>query len=395
MNSMLSMIGLSSDQEGPASEPISDQPIPPVNEQPSTSENNKRKSADDSNLSDRSFSDVKRSNVLSSSPISDIPLTIEQTVCKVIEESMRAIYNRLDKLVDKLDDLEGRFVDFQQQGERHHQELIALVTRVDNVEERAVRLEERVVTLESRTEEFGWSPSVVTDIKVKLLGDSNFSNKIKFGSERGTMGSSLPGSSQFCAKIEDLPALGVPAPGELNDCSDVVLGVGTNNLKLADADPLATAQKLYHKILSYRREIPNTRLILPGVLPSGDSAVNERVKIYNKHLADICNSRTNNMIKFVDTRVFGDREGKLRSKFRCENDGDLSLHVNHEGIKLLDSRIKATLREGHHLPTGPRFGMRNRSEAPPVDQGRGTGRGRRNYRGRGTSRGGSTSIPPR
>ena len=140
----------------------------------------------------------------------------------------------------------------------------------------------------------------------------------------------MPGSSQFCAKIEDLPA-----PGELNDFSDVVLGVGTDNLKLADADPLVTAQKLYHKILSYRREIPNTRLILPGVLPSGDSAVNERVKIYNKHLADICNSRTNNMIKFVDTRVFGDRKGKLRSKFRCENDGDLSLHVNHEGIKLL------------------------------------------------------------
>ena len=106
------MIGLSSDQEGPASEPMPDQPIPPVNEQPSTSENNKRKSADDSNLSDRSFSDVKRSNVVSSSPISDIPLTIEQTVCKVIEESMRAIYNRLDKLVDKLDNLEGRFVDF-------------------------------------------------------------------------------------------------------------------------------------------------------------------------------------------------------------------------------------------------------------------------------------------
>ena len=101
------------------------------------------------------------------------------------------------------------------------------------------------------------------------------------------------------------------------------------------------------------------------------------------------------MIQFVDTRVFGDREGKLRSKFRCENDGDLSQHVNHEGIKLLASMIKATLREGHHLPTGSRFGKRNRSEAPPVDRGRGTGRGRRNYRGKRTSRGGSTSIPPR
>ena len=75
--------------------------------------------------------------------------------------------------------------------------LIALVTRVDNLEQLAVSLEERVVMLESRTEEFSWSPSAVTDIKVKLLRDSNFSNKIKFGSKRGTMWSSLPGSSQF------------------------------------------------------------------------------------------------------------------------------------------------------------------------------------------------------
>ena len=57
MNSMLSMIGLSIDQEGPASEPMSEQLIPPVNDQPSTSENNKQKSADDSYLSNRSFSE--------------------------------------------------------------------------------------------------------------------------------------------------------------------------------------------------------------------------------------------------------------------------------------------------------------------------------------------------
>ena len=199
----------------------------------------------------------------------------------------------------------------------------------------------------------------------------------------------LPGSGQFCAKIEDLPA-----PEELVECSDLVLGVGTNNLKLPDADPLATAQDLYRRLLNYRKKLPNTRLILPGVLPCGDRVINERVKVYNKHLTDICNSRSNNMIKFVNTQVFWDSDGKLRSKFRSENDGDLSLHINQEGIKLLASRIKATLREGHHLPTGPRYRARNRGGAPPgdrSDQPHVRGRGRGGYRGsgRGSSRGGS------
>lgn len=388
MNSVMSLMGLSSEQEVPVIDPLISrdidrgQHIPPVT-LPSTGL--KRSPADDSNLSDRSFTEIKR-NVLSSSPIPN-PLTIEQTVCNVIEKTMCALYERLDNLVGKLDNLEGKLDESQRQGERHHQELMSLVTRVGRVEERSDLLEERVVQLESRTEEIGWSPSTISDINVKLLGDSNYSNKIKFGSERGTMGSALPGSSQFCAKIEDLPA-----PGDLVNCSDVVLGVGTNNLKQADADPLAAAQALYRKLSSYRSELPNTRLILPGVLPTGDSAVNERVNMYNKHLNDICNSRTNNMITFVDTRVFSEKDGKLRSKFRCENDGELNLHVNHEGIKLLASRLKSTLREGHHLPTGPRFGPRSRGTGPSNDRGdqgrgRGTGRGRGGYRGRGTPRG--------
>ena len=76
----------------------------------------------------------------------------------------------------------------------------------------------------------------------------------------------------------------------------------------------------------------------------------------------------------------------LKSKFRRENDGDISLHLNEEGTKLLASRLKKVLREGHNLPTGPRFRRPEGSSRPVTDRGRGRGRGNR-------ARGMSRSTP--
>ena len=159
-----------------------------------------------------------------------------------------------------------------------------------------------------------------------------------------------------------------------------MLAVGTNNLKSTESDPTVAAQALYSKVRQYRHDLPNTRVILPGVLPTSDPVVNERVKTFNKHLSDICNnSHGNSMVNFVDTRVFCDRDGKLRTKFRSESDGELKLHLNPEGTRLLASRLKAVLREHHYLPTGPRFRPRPLNEGgaslPPRGGGRGSGRG--------------------
>ena len=47
-------------------------------------------------------------------------------------------------------------------------------------EDKCQSLETRVGTLESIEVGEGWSPSPNTDVQIKLLGDSNFSNKVIF-----------------------------------------------------------------------------------------------------------------------------------------------------------------------------------------------------------------------
>ena len=171
---------------------------------------------------------------------------------------------------------------------------------------------------------------------------------------------------------------------------NIIMAVGTNDLKSNEVNPTAAAQALYGKLKEYRRDLPNSRIILPGVLPTSSTEVNERIKLFNKHLVDITNSSVGGMVKYLDTRVFCDREGRLREKFRTVNDGPVNIHLNQEGTKLLASRIKTVLRENHFLPTGPRFRKVN-SNPPDLSsnpaRGRGNGRrGGRGGRGRGASR---------
>ena len=102
------------------------------------------------------------------------------------------------------------------------------------------------------------------------------------------------------------------------------------------------------------------------------------------------------MINYVDTRVFSDREGKLRAKLRCDNGGGINLHLNQEGITLLASRIKRALRNNHNLPTGPVFRARMQYQGVQAQSASDRGRGRGGWRGRGrsvTSRGATNSEP--
>ena len=219
-------------------------------------------------------------------------------------------------------------------------------------------------------------------MQVKLKRDSNFSHKIKFGSTVGTLGQALPGSGDFCCKVEDLPP-----PEELTDYTDIVLAVGTNNLKEPSSDPTELAVQYYNKLKSYRSSLPNTRVYVHGVLPTTNSAINARVKQFNKHLSDICNSRQ--MLTYLDTKVFCDVNGDLAQKFRV-GETDV-LHVNSDGVKLLASRIKFALRGGLGLANG-RFvrsgGPRSRNTGfQSNDRGGPGNRARGNYRGGGRGRG--------
>ena len=169
-----------------------------------TAEDKKRKSENTSNISDGEFDNPKRLNFETSSPFANnediIPLTPEQSMVKAMEKSIAGVFTKLDNIINKIDGL------------------------VREGEERMEQLEQRVVALESR-DETDWSPSPVVDLNVKLLGDSNYSGKVKIGMERGTLGSALPGASRFCPKVENLPQ-----SEDLVDFTDIVLAVGTNDL---------------------------------------------------------------------------------------------------------------------------------------------------------------------
>ena len=185
-----------------------------------------------------------------------------------------------------------------------------MLSRVDDLEHRGTDVEQRLVSVESSapdSEEL-WQPAGTSETKILLLGDSNSSGKIKFGEERGTLGRALPGSSEFCPKFENLPSPDSPL---FNNVSDVVLSVGTKNIKIESSDPDALVKKMYLYVKSITRKYPSIHVLLPGILPVQssfiDQALNSKIKMYNHYLRDMCNNlrRTS----YISINVFCDLKG--------------------------------------------------------------------------------------
>ncbi|KAL5257678.1 hypothetical protein ACHWQZ_G012561 [Mnemiopsis leidyi] len=150
------------------------------------------------------------------------------------------INNQFSLLTPRFDTIDNRLSSIEEQAGMRDEKINALSERLEQLEQRNSVLEDRVRELtESNTApnvDSGWSPAGNPGIKVKLLGDSNSAGKIKFGSGKGTLGSALPGSDLFVATVNDLP---VPAQSHelFSDASDVVIAVGSNNLKNPECDP--------------------------------------------------------------------------------------------------------------------------------------------------------------
>ena len=127
-----------------------------------------------------------------------------------------------------------------------------------------------------------WEPSGSSATKILLLGDSNSAGKLKFGEGKGTLGKSLPGSSEFCATVSDLLD---PESDKFSGVSDVIIAVGTNDLKNNNSQPIQLAKDFseYVKSLSFKHH--HLQLFIPGVLP----------------ICSVQNSNTNNKIN--DLRI--------------------------------------------------------------------------------------------
>ena len=131
----------------------------------------------------------KITHVAASTPTKDsVTLTSEQAMVKAMESSMSRVYAKLDTILNRINDIEISMSELKRQGERRDEQLEELLTRVRLSEAKNSDLEERLRILETRETDQGWSPSPNNSIKVKLLGDSNYSGKIKFGEVRGTLG---------------------------------------------------------------------------------------------------------------------------------------------------------------------------------------------------------------
>ena len=278
-----------------------------------------------------------------------------------IDSSHRSILQRFDSFDTRMSEIEERISSQQ--------------LAVENIDDRITDIESKLEAINSVNPnlrvESEWEPSGTPSTNILLLGDSNSGGKIKFGSGKGTLGAALPGKETFTAKVDLLPD---PEPSLLNDVSDLVLAVGTNNLKEDDCVPADLARITYSYVKKVSAVNPTTHVYLPGVLPTKSIQTNARIKQYNHYLRDMCSDLSR--VHFIDNNNFISKNGLLIDKFSTDN-----LHLNQDGLKIYFSRIKYALRERHGLPNRYRVRRTPREETANASN-RGGQRGGRGGRGR-------------
>ena len=145
---------------------------------------------------------------------------------------MNSVVTRIDALCDK-------FTIFKTQAAASQAELSNLKQQVSGLEQKNCELSGRVLELEAYREasvvtEPSWQPIGSGDIKIALIGDSNSDGKLKSGEGKGTLGSALLGAHAFCPTVEEIPT---PDSDIYGGASDIIIAVGTNDLKVENCSP--------------------------------------------------------------------------------------------------------------------------------------------------------------
>ncbi|MCP4230644.1 MAG: hypothetical protein GY771_10945 [bacterium] len=315
----------------------------------------------------------------------------EQSLVKSIENMFTNLQAKLESqnqnVVSELVNIRNRLDAMEERASSQQIVIENLVARVGDLEAYNETLEARLTQFEATSADtHEWEPSGSCETKILLLGDSNSSGKIKFGDGKGTLGGALPGSSTFVPKVDILPD---PESEDFTDISDIIIAVGTNDLKVDTCVPEHLAKKTYEYVKKVTNKHSATHVFLPGVLPvcTPNSEANIRISKYNHYLNDMCTSLPK--VTFIDTKTFATKGGSLQTKF-AQGEAD-PLHLNTDGIKLYSSRIKFALRARYNLPNRRRVNNRRWEEPGHGNgngRGRGGGRGGRGGRGsRGTDRG--------
>ena len=93
-----------------------------------------------------------------------------------------------------------------------------------------------------------------------LMGDSNSSDKLKFGENRGTLGKALPGKSVFCPTFAELKE---PRSETITGATDVVVAVDTNNIRQYNYNPSSIAKDMSNYVHSLVAKHTSLQAFLP------------------------------------------------------------------------------------------------------------------------------------
>jgi hypothetical protein len=174
-----------------------------------------------------------------------------------------------------------------------------------------------------------------------VLGDSN-TEQLKFGDERGTFGKSTPGMRLKALYVEDVNA---------SDCisyKNVVLMVGTNNLKSKDIKNTMDVRGLVNKYTQKIREIRQLNgrchVFVVPVIPTQFEHINCKIRDFNRivttELPRIFSRLS--IVSGVGELADRNRGGVLDGRFSRKQDPS-GLHVNNIGISIIVSCIKAAI----------------------------------------------------
>ncbi len=173
-----------------------------------------------------------------------------------------------------------------------------------------------------------------------LIGDSNFRD-IEFGAGRGKVGETYPGKRVYAPLIEDIdPLVGAAY-------SNIVIGVGINNIKHKGVNHFRDIEHIYEqykqKIYEINNINPTAKIFVFPLLPTGSELLNVKVMDFNHLLSSnlpqwCCNvSIISGVVGFLESP----NKNVLKRRL-TKRPGDI-LHINATGRGLLVRLMKQAL----------------------------------------------------
>jgi len=167
-----------------------------------------------------------------------------------------------------------------------------------------------------------------------VIGDSN-TKPIKFGSGKGTVGESLPGTRVKASKISSIDPLSCIG------YSNVVIVCGTNDLRIESVKKAGDIHQLVDilsfKLQQIKKLCPHTKIFVTAVLPSRLPAMNKNIMLFNNLVSEMLYQNFKDTVWHIGVEHFLDNKGLL--SMNLTRDGD-DIHLGTHGISKFVRCIK-------------------------------------------------------